>query len=159
MNREFLSKRRYDWMRDPNGYKIIYKSGSYPDPKRCAYCGLTFPKDNGAVSYCGPCSRAMSMGGEEYLGTFNAIVENSRVPVPDKYIDKIDWDRFNTKYIVQILKTEYTLRAIKVKPGESMIEPKDFVLTFEEMLPKVPMLNLTGQSMKATFETADGQPV
>lgn len=142
MNREYLKKSKYDWIKDPNGYRIQHKAGSYPDPKRCTYCGKFFMKENEGVAYCGFCSKAMSMGGENFLGNYSPVVENARITIPDEYIERINWQLFNLKFVLDFINEEFARRRKQVTTDTAIIlsELKDVEITFEDIKHKVPML-------------------
>lgn len=153
-------------MNDPDGYRLFFPNGSYPDPKRCVHCGSFFMRDHPSVAFCCECSRAMRIGGEEYLQGYNAQVENTRIKIPEKYVDLIDFSRFDNKAILSELQLKYNIllgfnkAAMQIQPNS-----RDITVTFEEIKNKVPMLagvrvERDGtKSYKAEFTTGNGEPV
>ena len=147
---------KYDWQADPNGYRLLYEGGSFPDPVRCLYCGFRYVQDSQIIAYCGVCSKAMSMGGEKFLRNFDPVVENARIRIPDKYIDLIDWNRIDINFVIGQIQTKYKLLLANNKNNFGWLPPpiERIGITFEEIEHKIPYLTPPGERFRPDFKKA-----
>ncbi len=80
---------RYDWTRDPKGYRKEHPQGRIPDD-RCLHCGSKFLHIKPWDAFCGPCHVAMMTGGEEnLLGYVSKEKLKSKIRIPDNVEENV----------------------------------------------------------------------